>query len=88
MSNYETASYGPGEIAALPPTIGMTSRAPTIGSTAPGRPIRKTYGMGQEATTTPAPTTGSSTMPTWLVPVGIGVAIGGFLALFMGKMGK
>jgi hypothetical protein len=46
MSNYERANYGPGEIAALPPTIGLTSRAPTIGAEDPGRPIPMAHNLG------------------------------------------
>jgi len=36
---YKRADWGPGDIAALPPTIGATSRAPTIGAEDVGRPI-------------------------------------------------
>ena len=71
---YERTTYGPGDIAALPPTIGLTSRAPTIGAEDVGRPIPSVLrSMG---------TTGNgSTTPTWLLPVGIGLAIGGLLFL-------
>jgi hypothetical protein len=80
MSNYESADYGPGAIAELPPTIGFTSRAPTIGSEDPGRPIKPmpvqmTYNLGDN---------GNGAAPArhrWLLPVGIGLAIGGVLAI-------
>lgn len=68
--NYERANYGPGEIAALPPTIGMTSRAPTIGAADAGRPIPSILdSMGENGN-------GGSTN-RWLLPLGIGLAIGG-----------
>lgn len=74
-SRYERASYGPGDIAALPPTIGLTSRAPTIGSEDAGRPIPSVIqGMGTNGET------GSSTN-RWLLPLGIGLAIGGLIFL-------
>jgi hypothetical protein len=46
---YLRSNVGPGEIAALPPTIGATSRAPTIGAEDVGVPIRKTFPMGSDA---------------------------------------
>ena len=62
---YKLRDFGPGEIAALPPTIGLTSRAPTIGAQDVGRPIKGRLGMGTE---------GSVVGATWAVPVGIGAA--------------
>jgi hypothetical protein len=43
---YQTSDYGPGDIAALPPTIGLTSRGPTIGAELPGKPIPAVSGCG------------------------------------------
>lgn len=48
MSEYITKTYGPGDIAALPPTIGMTSRAPTIGSEDVGHPIKQAFPFKQK----------------------------------------
>jgi hypothetical protein len=79
MDNYERADYGPGEIAALPPTIGLTSRAPTIGAEDPGRPIPKAWslGLGDNGNGTAQASVGGG----WLLPVGIGLALGGLIAL-------
>jgi hypothetical protein len=43
MSQYVRRTYGPGDIAALPPTIGLTSREPTIGAEDVGRPIKPAF---------------------------------------------
>jgi len=43
MSEYVRKTYGPGDIAALGPTIGATSRAPTIGAEDVGRPIKQAF---------------------------------------------
>lgn len=87
MSNYMRANYGPGDIAALPPTIGLTSRAPTIGAEDPGRPIPKVHGIGQisQSGIHGFGTTGEGNGEGWVLPVGIGIALGGLLALFMTK---
>lgn len=49
MSEYITETYGPGDIAALPPTIGMTSRAPTIGAEDAGHPIQQAFPFQQHS---------------------------------------
>lgn len=74
-SRYERANYGPGDIAALPPTIGLTSRAPTIGAEDAGRPIPSILdSMGNNNGQN-----GSSSR--WLLPLGIGLAVGGLIFL-------
>jgi hypothetical protein len=71
---YERADYGPGDIAALPPTIGMTSRAPTIGAADRGRPIPSVLdSMGNNGAN------GGSNR--WLLPIGIGLAAAGLIFL-------
>lgn len=47
MSEYITKTYGPGDIAALPPTIGLTSRGPTIGAEDAGHPIAQAFPFKQ-----------------------------------------
>lgn len=80
MDNYERANYGPGEIAALPPTIGLTSRAPTIGSEDRGRPIPMAYNLGDNGNGNGNGNGAPATYNRWLLPLGIGLAIGGVLA--------
>jgi hypothetical protein len=46
---YKMSTMGPGDIAALPPTIGATSRVPTIGAEDVGIPIKKRFSMGNTA---------------------------------------
>lgn len=43
MSEYITGTYGPGEIAALPPTIGSGDSGPTIGSEDAGHRIKQAF---------------------------------------------
>ena len=90
MSQYERKTYGPGDIAALPPTIGLTSRGPTIGAEDVGRPIPPAMpGMTQRPNAVGAPVkqAGLFGMGTtngdnggWMLPAGIGLAIGVGLA--------
>jgi hypothetical protein len=74
--NYERENYGPGAIAALPPTIGLTGRAPTIGAALPGEPIGSRWShLG----------TNGNGGNLGLLPVGIGLALGGLLYLMFTK---
>lgn len=45
MDGYTRTTFGPGGIASLSPTIGMTSRAPTIGAEDRGMPIAPAFPM-------------------------------------------
>ena len=90
---YKTSAVGPGMIAALTPTIGTTSRAPTIGAEDPGRPVTPLmprqsprpepwrqaalYGLGNN--------NGTSRLPAWALPVGIGLVAGGLWVLLKGR---
>ncbi|MHC4121416.1 MAG: hypothetical protein ACYSWO_28420 [Planctomycetota bacterium] len=77
MSEYIAKTYGPGNIAALPPTIGATSRAPTIGAEDAGVPIPSIsglFGLGTNGT--------NGATPAWALPVGIGLALGGLYVMF------
>jgi hypothetical protein len=78
MSNnrYERSGYGPAGIASLPPTIGMTSRAPTIGARKPLRPLPTTLvSMGTNGND-------GASQNHWLLPLGIGLALGGLYVIF------
>jgi hypothetical protein len=87
MSEYVRNTNGPGDIAALPPTIGLTSRVPTIGGEDAGRAIRPAFrGMNQNRQGWPveqASLLGIMEDHPWVKPVGLGVAIGVGLAYFM-----
>lgn len=101
MSEYIAKTYGPGDIAALQPTIGATSRAPTIGSEDVGHPIKQAFPFHQQAapgaTRVKAaglklPVSGlfglgtdganNGETPSWVLPVGIGLALGGLYVMF------
>jgi hypothetical protein len=88
MSEYLRNTYGPGDIAALPPTIGLTSRVPTIGGEDAGRAIRPAFpGMKQRRQGWPVQA--ASTLgffdenSSWVKPVALGAAIGVGLAFLM-----
>lgn len=87
MSEYVTSTYGPGDIAALAPTIGLTSRVPTIGGEDVGKPIKPAFtGMqkrGQGWPVEQASLLGIMEDHPWLKPVGIGAVIGIGLAFLM-----
>lgn len=75
---YQSSSYGPGDIAALPPTIGLTSRGPTIGAELPGRAIPAVSGcMGSCAVGDDGAVTGG-----WALPIGLILAGGILLWMF------
>jgi len=97
MPRYIRKTYGPGDIAALPPTIGLTSRAPTIGAEDVGKPIKPAFGAKphhpkrgsrgwpvEQAALYGLGTEGGSQHP-WLMPVGAGLAIGIGIAYWMRK---
>ena len=89
---YKTSSVGPGSIAALPPTIAATNRAPTIGAEDAGRPISP---LVTRRSPRPEPWrqarllgllglgngNGTSQLPAWALPVGIGLVAGGLWVL-------
>lgn len=88
MSEYITSTYGPGDIAALAPTIGLTSRVPTIGGEDVGRPIPPAFpGMQQKGGGWPVQQASILGFfgedNGWIKPVGIGAAIGVGLAFLM-----
>ena len=131
MSEYITKTYGPGDIAALPPTIGMTSRAPTIGAEDVGHPIAQAFPFHQQALpgatrveaagmrlpvsglgrlgspirpiiprgprhrgfglgtngngTVNGNGNGNGATPDWMLPVGIGLVLGGLYVMFAKK---
>jgi len=86
------AYVGPGRIAALPPTIAVTNRAPTIGAEDAGRPISP---LVTRRSPRPEPWRqasllgllglgngeGTSQLPAWALPVGIGLVAGGLWVL-------
>jgi len=119
MSEYIRGTYGPGDIAALPPTIGSGDGGPTIGAEDVGHRIKKAfpfhqrrvsgatmveaagvklpmngYGMGNNGifangngvfSGMGTNGNGNGASPTWLVPVGIGLVLGGLYVMFAKK---
>lgn len=100
MSEYIRRTYGPGDIAALPPTIGSGDGGPTIGAEDVGHQIKQAFPFHQrrvpgatmvEAAGVKLPMHGMGTegngngLPAWALPVGIGLVIGGLYVMFAKK---
>lgn len=92
MSEYVRKTLGPGDIAALPPTIGLTSRMPTIGAEDIGVPIHPAFPMHPASpwrrrrgwpVQRASALMGVMEDHPWVKPVGIGAAIGVGLAFLM-----
>lgn len=74
--SYKISMIGPGDIAALPPTIGATSRAPTIGAADVGKPITKTFPMGTEPNAEQCPISVSRAIGGAALFLALGFAVG------------
>ena len=77
---YKSDSTGPGGIASLPPTIGLTDRTPSSGAAFQGRALTSRWGAlgnGNEGNG------GGGGGGLALLPVGIGIALGALLYLAM-----
>lgn len=102
MSQYIRATYGPGDIAALPPTIGAGDGGPTIGAEDVGHQIKKAFPFNErhipgaatvEAAGVKLPVNGlygmgnngNNPSPAWLVPVGVGLVLGGLYVMLSKK---
>jgi len=84
MSEYVRQTSGPGDIAALPPTIGLTSRVPTIGGEDRGRPIKPAFPRMQRVVRRRRSSLGFFEEDSgWVKPVALGAAIGVGLAFLM-----
>jgi len=87
MSEYIRTTYGPGDIAALPPTIGSSAGHQTQPRPQyrPGATMVRTAGVKLPMNGMVGMGEGEGTSSPWLAPIGIGLVLGGLYVMFAKK---